>query len=84
MAATVKIESDTVVSIATDVAEGITQINGTVLSVNTSYGVIQVSYVDATSGISITEPVFVKNKATIVDISTGRSVHTCALLRLCG
>lgn len=74
VAATVKIESDTVVSIATDVAEGITQINGTVLSVNTSYGVIQVSYVDATSGISITEPVFVKNKATIVDISTGNAL----------
>ena len=77
--ATFDIESDTVVKIKTDVAEGVTQVSGTVLSVNTSYGVIQVSYVDSLSGTAITEPVFVKNKATIIDISTGNPLKISAV-----
>ncbi len=79
VAATVKIESDTVVAITTDVAEGITQITGTVSSVNTSYGVIQVTYIDSVSGVSVTEPVFVKSKATIIDITTGNSLKLSAI-----
>lgn len=74
VAAKIEIESDTVVAIETDVADGVTQITGNVVSVNTSYGVIQVTYVDSTSGTTITEPIFVKSKATIIDISTGNTL----------
>ena len=79
VAATVEIESDTVVAIETDVADGVTQITGTVLSVNTSYGVIQVTYVDSVSGTTVTEPIFVKNKATIIDIATGSTLKISAV-----
>lgn len=72
--ATVEIEGDTIVEISTNVSEGITQVSGTVVSVNVSYGVIQISYVDSNSGTSVTEPVFVKGKSTIIDITTGNSI----------
>ena len=77
--AEVKIESDTIVEIATDVSDGITQISGTVASVNTSYAVIQLSYVDSASGNAVTEPVFVKSKATIIDITTGNTLKISAI-----
>ena len=73
-AVTLKMEGSTVVQVQTTVAEGVTQITGTVSSVNTAYSVIQVVYTDTTSGITVTEPVFVKSKATIVDILTGSTV----------
>lgn len=77
--ATVKIESDTVVGISTEIADGVVQISGTVSSVNTSYAVIQIAYVDSSSGVSVTEPVFVKSKATIIDINTGSSMKLSAI-----
>ncbi len=77
--AEVKIESDTVVEISTDVSDGITQISGTVSSVNSSYAVIQLTYVDSASGNAVTEPVFVKNKATIIDITTGNTIKISAI-----
>ncbi len=73
------IEGDTVVKLSADISEGVTQISGTVTSVNTSYSVIQVNYVDATTGISVTEPVFVKSKATIIDIFSGNSIKLSAI-----
>ncbi len=77
--AEVKIESDTIVEISTDVSDGITQISGTVASVNTSYAVIQLNYVDSASGNTVTEPVFVKSKATIIDITTGNALKISAI-----
>ncbi len=67
-------EGETVVKIVTDATDGVTQIAGTVASVNVSYGVIQVSYTDADSGVSVTEPIFVKSKSTIIDILTGNTL----------
>ncbi len=71
---TLTLEGETVVKIMTNSTDGVTQVNGVVTSVNTSYSVIQVNYVDASSGMSITEPVFVKSKTTIIDILTGSTI----------
>lgn len=68
------LEGDTVVKLSANVSEGVTQISGTVTSVNTSYSVIQVSYADMTTGITVIEPVFVKTNAAIVDILTSKSI----------
>lgn len=73
-AATVKIESDTIVQINTDSSDEINQISGTVMSVNTSYNLVQITYVDSLSGTTMSEPVFVKNKASIIDISNGSTI----------
>jgi len=72
--ATIVLESDTVIEIKSEVTEDITQVSGTVVSVSESYAVIQVTYVDSVSGNYFTEPVFVKDKATIVDIATGNTL----------
>lgn len=72
--AVVVLESDTVVEIKSEVTEAVTQISGTVVSTSASYSVIQVTYTDPVSGNSFTEPVFVKNKARIVDIATGNEL----------
>lgn len=77
--AEVKIESDTIVGISTEVSDGVTQISGTVSSVNTSYGVIQLSYIDSASGNAVIEPVFVKSKATIIDISSGNTIKISSI-----
>lgn len=79
VSATLTLEGDTVVALKTEVADGVTQVSGTVTSVNVSYGVIQVNYVDSNSGISVTEPVFVKSKATIIDILTGNAMKLSAV-----
>ncbi len=79
VAVSMTMEGETVVKLETDVSEGVTQISGTVSSVNTSYSVIQVTYTDKTSGITVTEPVFVKSKATIIDILTGSSIKLSAV-----
>ncbi len=73
------LEGDTVTKLTANVSEGVTQVSGVVSSVNTSYSVIQVNYVDPTTGISVTEPVFVKSKAAIVDILTGNSIKLNAI-----
>lgn len=73
------LEGDTVVKLTSNVSEGVTQISGTVTSVNTSYSVIQVSYVDSVTGISVIEPIFVKNNAAIVDILTGKTIKFSAI-----
>ncbi len=73
------LEGDTVTKLSANVSEGVTQISGVVSSVNTSYNVIQVNYVDATTGIAVTEPVFVKAKAAIVDILTGNTIKLNAI-----
>ncbi len=79
VAVTLTMEGETVVKLITDASDGITQITGTVTSVNTSYSVIQVNFTDTTTGISVTEPVFVKSKATIIDILTGNSIKLSAI-----
>lgn len=79
VAVSMTMEGETVVKLETDVSEGVTQISGTVSSVNTSYSVIQVTYTDKTSGITVTEPVFVKSKATIIDILSGNSIKLSAV-----
>ncbi len=79
VAATVTLEGETVVKLTTDVSEGTTQISGTVTSVNTSYSVIQINYIDVASGISYTEPVFIKTKATIIDVLTGNTLKLSAV-----
>jgi len=73
------VEGDTVVKLSSNISEGVTQVTGVVSSVNASYGVIQVTFVDAATGISVTEPVFVKAKATIIDILTGSSLKLNAI-----
>lgn len=79
VSATLTLEGDTVVALKTEIADGVTQVSGTVTSVNVSYGVIQVNYVDSNTGISVTEPVFVKSKATIIDIMTGNTMKISAV-----
>lgn len=79
VAVSMTMEGETVVKLETDVSEGVTQISGTVSSVNTSYSVIQVTYTDKTSGITVTEPVFVKTKATIIDILSGNTIKLSAV-----
>lgn len=74
VAVSLSMEGETVVKLETNVSEGVTQISGVVSSVNTSYSVIQVAYTDTTTGISVTEPVFVKSKASIIDILTGSTL----------
>ncbi len=79
VAVTLTMEGETVVKLITDASDGVRQITGTVTSVNTSYGVIQVNFTDTTTGISVTEPVFVKSKATIIDILTGNAIKLSAI-----
>ncbi len=76
---TLTLEGETVVKLVTNATDGVTQINGVVTSVNTSHGVIQVNYTDAVSGVSVIEPVFVKSKATIIDILTGNTIKLSAV-----
>lgn len=73
------LESETVVKLSAGVSEGVTQINGTVSSVNASYSLIQVSYIDPITGVSVIEPVFVKTKTTIIDILTGKAIKLSAI-----
>lgn len=72
--AKITLESDTIVKIATAPVETITQITGTVDLVNTSYGLIQVTYFDETMAQNITHSVFVGKNTKIIDNSTGKEV----------
>lgn len=70
----ITLEGETIVKLVTNATDGVTQINGVVTSVNVSRNLIQVNYIDATSGVSVIEPVFIKSKATIIDILTGNTM----------
>jgi len=70
-AVTVKLESDTVVSIQTSAASGeIVTWEGVVKLVNKSYGLIQLEFVDPKAGLVRNESVFIKSNASIVDYKT--------------
>ena len=68
------LEGETVVKLVTNATNGIMQLNGVVVSANKDYNVVQINYIDAASGVSYTEPVFVKSKTSIVDTTTGNSI----------
>ena len=73
------IEGETVVKLVTNATDGVVQINGTVISTNVSHNLIQVNYIDPTSGVSVIEPIFVKSKAAIIDILTGETLKLTAI-----
>lgn len=77
--ASVKMDSDTVVSIETVNNDTVMTIDGTVTLVNASYGLIQVEYVDSLTGETKTESIFVKDNASIVGYETQKTIKLSAL-----
>lgn len=75
----ITLEGETIVKLVTNATDGVTQINGVVTSVNVSRNLIQVNYIDSASGVSVIEPVFVKSKATIIDILTGSTMKLASV-----
>ncbi len=73
-AVTLKLESDTVVSLKTSATSGeVVTWEGVVKLVNTSYGLIQLEFVDPKVGITRNESVFIKSNASIVDYKTQKN-----------
>ena len=72
--AKITLESDTIVKIDTSPVETITQITGTVDLVNSSYGLVQITYYDAATTQNITQSVFVGKSTKIINNSTGKEV----------
>lgn len=70
--AKITLESDTIVKIDTSPVETITQITGTVDLVNSSYGLVQITYYDAATTQNITQSVFVGKSTKIINNSTGK------------
>ncbi len=78
-ATTIKLDSDTVVAIESAASDEVVTWAGTVTLVNSSYGLIQLEFVDAATGQTRTESVFVKDKATIVDYATQKTKKLSAV-----
>ncbi|MBE7051997.1 MAG: S-layer homology domain-containing protein [Ruminococcaceae bacterium] len=73
LAASVKLESDTIVSLESVLSDDVITWTGTVTNVNSSYGLVQIEFVDSTTGQTRTESVYVKEKASIVDYETQKA-----------
>lgn len=71
--ASVKLDSDTVVSIETVLSDDVLTWAGTVTLVNSSYGLLQIEFFDQATSQTRTESVFVKSNASIVDYETQKS-----------
>lgn len=68
--ATITMESDSIVKIATKPVADVTEVKGEVIAVNVAYDLIQVKYVDPVSFTENVEQVFVKSGAKIISISS--------------
>ncbi len=68
--ASITLESDSIVKIDTTPIAEDTDVQGQVVSVNVSYNLIQVKYMDAQSGTENVEQVFVKNGARIISTNS--------------
>lgn len=79
LAASVKLEGDTVVSLESVVADDVITLSGTIILVNSSYGLIQMDVMDSVTGQIRTESVFVKSTASIVDYETQKTKKLSAL-----
>ena len=64
------LESDTIVSLQTTANSTVTTWEGTVVLVNASYDLLQITFVDSVTGATRNESVFVKENASIVDYAT--------------
>ena len=64
------LESDTIVSLQTTANSTVTTWEGTVVLVNASYDLLQITFVDSVTGATRNESVFVKKNASIVDYAT--------------
>lgn len=72
VAANVTLSGDTITKISTSDVETAFQITGRVDLVNTSYGLMQLTYTDTVSSQTITRQIFVKEKAKVYNSITGR------------
>jgi len=79
LAASVKLQGDTVVALESIVSDDVLTLSGTVILVNSSYGLIQMDVVDSLTGQIRTESVFVKSTASIVDYETQKTKKLSAL-----
>ncbi len=79
LSTSVELESDTVVAIESVVSDEIITWAGTVTLVNSSYGLIQIEFMDVVTGHTRTESVFVKSTATIVDYETQKTKKLAAV-----
>ena len=70
MAVKFTLESDTIISLETTANTAVTTWEGTVLLVNSSYDLLQISFIDPVTGTERNESVFVKSNASIVDYAT--------------
>ena len=79
IAASVKLEGDTVVALESIVSDDVITLSGTIILVNSSYGLIQLDVMDSVTGQLRTESVFVKSTASIVDYETQKTKKLSAL-----
>lgn len=68
--ATITMESDSIVKIATKPVADVTEVKGEVVAVNVAYDLIQIKYIDPVSSTENVEQVFVKSGAKIISISS--------------
>ncbi len=68
--ATITMESDSIVKIATKPVDDVTEVKGEVTAVNVAYDLIQIRYIDPVSSTENVEQVFVKSGAKIISISS--------------
>ncbi|MBQ6895307.1 MAG: S-layer homology domain-containing protein [Clostridia bacterium] len=73
------LESDTIVSLQTTANSTVTTWEGTVVLVNASYDLIQITFVDSVTGATRNESVFVKKNASIVDYATQKDKKLSAI-----
>lgn len=70
--ANITVSGETITKISTTDVESAFQITGRVDLVNTSYGLIQLTYTDTVSAQTITKQIFVKDKAKVYNSITGK------------
>lgn len=73
------LESDTIINLKTTANNAVTTWEGTVLLVNASYDLLQISFVDPMTGATRNESVYVKTNASIVDYATQRDKKLSAI-----
>ncbi len=73
LSTSVELDSDTVVAIESVLSDEVVTWAGTVTLVNSSYGLIQIEFMDSVTGHTRTESVYVKSNASIVDYETQKS-----------
>lgn len=79
MAVKFTLESDTIISLETTANTAVTTWEGTVILVNSSYDLLQISFIDPVTGTERNESVFVKSNASIVDYATQKDKKLSAI-----